>query len=41
LQYDIDTADLKAGSNVLSFKTERYTLWRGILWDSIILEWIL
>lgn len=41
LQYDIDPADLEAGSNVLSFKTERYTLWRGILWDSIILEWIL
>lgn len=41
LQYDISAADLKAGKNVLSFKTERYTLWRGILWDSIILEWVL
>ena len=41
LQYDIDAADLEAGRNVLSFKTERYTLWRGIMWDSIIFEWVL
>lgn len=41
LQYDIDAADFKARKNVLKFKTERYTLWRGILWDSIILEWVL
>lgn len=41
LQYDINAVDLKAGKNVLSFKVERYTLWRGILWDSIILDWIL
>lgn len=41
LQYEIKVEDLKTGKNVLSFKTERYTLWRGILWDSIILEWVL
>lgn len=41
LQYDIKAEDLKAGRNVLSFKTEKYTLWRGVLWDSIILEWVL
>lgn len=41
LQYDIDAANLVPQKNVLSFKTERYTLWRGILWDSIILEWVL
>ncbi|KAF2630669.1 polysaccharide lyase family 4 protein [Macroventuria anomochaeta] len=40
LQYEIAASDLKAGKNVLSFTTDRYTLWRGILWDSIILEWI-
>jgi rhamnogalacturonan endolyase len=41
LQYEIEAAELKEGKNVFSFKTERYTLWRGILWDSIILEWVL
>ncbi|KAF2709071.1 polysaccharide lyase family 4 protein [Pleomassaria siparia CBS 279.74] len=41
LQYDIPAEDLKQGSNVLSFTTDRYTLWRGVLWDSIILEWVL
>lgn len=41
LQYEIAAEDLKAGKNVLSFATDRYTLWRGILWDSIILEWVL
>lgn len=41
LQYEFDAKDVKAGRNVLSFATERYTLWRGVLWDSIILEWVL
>lgn len=41
LQYELAAADLKQGENVLSFATDRYTLWRGILWDSIILEWAL
>ena len=30
---------LKAGRNSVSFTVDRYTLWRGFLWDSIILEW--
>ncbi|KAF2026874.1 hypothetical protein EK21DRAFT_92001 [Setomelanomma holmii] len=41
LQYEIPTESLREGRNVLSFKTERYTLWRGVLWDSVILEWVL
>lgn len=41
LQFDIDAAELKDGENVLSFVTQRYTRWRGIMWDSIILEWVL
>ncbi|KAJ8109735.1 hypothetical protein OPT61_g7240 [Boeremia exigua] len=41
LQFEIPKADLKQGKNVLSFATDRYTQWRGILWDSIILEWVL
>jgi rhamnogalacturonan endolyase len=39
LQFEIE-AGLREGSNVLRFATERYTLWRGILWDSIVLEWV-
>ncbi|KAF1360133.1 galactose-binding like protein [Lizonia empirigonia] len=41
LQYEIAAGGVKEGSNVLSFTTDRYTLWRGVLWDSIILEWVL
>ncbi|KAF1851256.1 polysaccharide lyase family 4 protein [Cucurbitaria berberidis CBS 394.84] len=40
LQYEIRASNLRDGKNVLSFKTDRYTKWRGILWDSIILEWV-
>lgn len=40
LQYEIETEDLKEERNVLSFATDRYTLWRGVLWDSVILEWV-
>lgn len=39
LQYEIPGSNLRDGKNVLSFKTDRFTLWRGILWDSVILEW--
>lgn len=41
LQYEIPARQLREGRNVLSFRTERYTLWRGVLWDSVILEWVL
>lgn len=41
LQYDIAISELKDGENVLSFLTERYTRWRGVMWDSIVLEWVL
>lgn len=37
LQYGLNLRD---GQNVLSFSVDRYTQWRGILWDSIILEWL-
>lgn len=40
LQFEIAAQDLKNGRNVLSFTTERYTLWRGVLWDSVVLEWV-
>ncbi|KAF2847102.1 polysaccharide lyase family 4 protein, partial [Plenodomus tracheiphilus IPT5] len=40
LQYEIAAGDFIEGRNVLSFRTERYTQWRGVLWDSIKLEWV-
>ncbi|KAF2759827.1 galactose-binding like protein [Pseudovirgaria hyperparasitica] len=39
-QYEIAVALLHDGENKLSFRIDRYTLWRGFLWDSIILEWV-
>ncbi|KAF2126694.1 polysaccharide lyase family 4 protein [Dothidotthia symphoricarpi CBS 119687] len=41
LQFEIPAGGLKEGKNTLSFTVDRYTQWRGILWDSIILEWVL
>jgi rhamnogalacturonan endolyase len=40
LQYELPTTGLQDGQNVLSFTVDRYTQWRGILWDSVILEWV-
>ncbi len=40
LQFEIAAADLSQGKNILSFATDRYTQWRGVLWDSIFLEWV-
>lgn len=39
LQYELPGSSLREGMNVLSFTVDRYTMWRGILWDSIIFEW--
>lgn len=41
LQYNIPASQLHEGQNTLSFTIDRYTQWRGILWDSVILEWVL
>ncbi|KAJ4357149.1 uncharacterized protein N0V89_001724 [Didymosphaeria variabile] len=40
LQYELPSSGLYNGQNALSFTVDRYTQWRGILWDSIILEWV-
>ncbi|KAK7186884.1 rhamnogalacturonate lyase [Paraphaeosphaeria sporulosa] len=40
LQFELPGSNLHNGRNVLSFTVDRYTQWRGILWDSIILEWV-
>lgn len=40
VQYGIDAgALLVAGTNTVGFTVTRYVQWRGVLWDSIILEW--
>jgi rhamnogalacturonan endolyase len=40
LQYEVPGEAVREGQNVLSFKVEKYTLWRGVMWDSVILEWV-
>lgn len=39
IQYEIDPADLVAGTNTIGFTITRFTEWRGFMWDSIFLEW--
>ena len=40
VQYEIGVgSQLKAGPNTVGFTVTRYVQWRGVLWDSIILEW--
>lgn len=38
-EFGVDAGVLKEGSNSVSIVAERYTQWRGWLYDSIILEW--
>lgn len=38
-QYEVDPAQLVAGLNTVSFTVTRYVQWRGLMWDSILLEW--
>ncbi|KAF2227768.1 polysaccharide lyase family 4, domain III-domain-containing protein [Elsinoe ampelina] len=39
-EFPVARALLKEGRNTVSFIVERTTLWRGFLWDSIVLEWV-
>lgn len=40
VQYEIDVGKLLvAGTNAVGFTVTRYVQWRGVMWDSIILEW--
>lgn len=39
LEYPVKKADLKEGDNKLEFNVTTTTIWRGWLWDSIILDW--
>lgn len=40
VQYEVDVGRvLVAGTNAVGFTVTRYVQWRGVMWDSIILEW--
>lgn len=39
-EFPVDGALLVEGNNTLSVVVERATLWRGWLWDSLLLEWV-
>tara|TARA_R110002060_G_scaffold13915_2_gene19639 strand:- start:56 stop:961 length:906 start_codon:yes stop_codon:yes gene_type:complete len=38
-EFVVDGGWLKEGENRLDFQITRATLWRGFMWDSVILEW--
>lgn len=39
LSFSIEAGLLKDGGNEVVFKATRSTIWHGVLWDSILLEW--
>lgn len=39
LEFKIGAGKLKAGTNSLVFEVTRTTIWRGFMWDSVLLEW--
>ncbi|KAF2134928.1 polysaccharide lyase family 4 protein [Dothidotthia symphoricarpi CBS 119687] len=40
LEFPVSAAGLKDGVNTLDVTVTRSTLWRGWLWDSLVLEWV-
>ncbi|KAH6717243.1 polysaccharide lyase family 4 protein [Leptodontidium sp. MPI-SDFR-AT-0119] len=38
-EFGVGAGTLREGENKLVFKVTRFTLWRGYLWDSVLLEW--
>lgn len=40
VQYEVDSKILAEGLNTVGFTVTRSTTWRGLMWDSIILEWV-
>lgn len=40
VQYAVDPAVLVEGINTVGFTVTRSTTWRGLMWDSILLEWV-
>jgi rhamnogalacturonan endolyase len=39
LEFNVSAGTLQAGTNSIVFEATRTTLWRGFMWDSILLEW--
>jgi rhamnogalacturonan endolyase len=39
LEFGVGKEGLKLGTNVLDIKVTKTTIWRGWLWDSIVLDW--
>lgn len=40
VQYAVDPAILVEGLNTVGFTVTRSTTWRGLMWDSILFEWV-
>lgn len=40
VQYEVDSSTISAGLNTVGFTVTRNTTWRGLMWDSIFLEWV-
>tara|TARA_R110002003_G_scaffold124_16_gene11326 strand:- start:2875 stop:3858 length:984 start_codon:yes stop_codon:yes gene_type:complete len=40
LEFPVARDGLRVGANVLDVSVTRTTLWRGWLWDSLVLEWV-
>lgn len=40
VQYEVDPTILVEGVNTVGFNVTRSTTWRGLMWDSIFLEWV-
>ncbi|KAK0102170.1 hypothetical protein ONS95_001033 [Cadophora gregata] len=38
-EFEVAGGVLREGENRLAFKVTRSTLWRGFMWDSVVLEW--
>ncbi|PNS17664.1 hypothetical protein CAC42_3059 [Sphaceloma murrayae] len=38
-EFTVSEGLLRKGENRVEFTVDRYVLWRGFLWDSVILEW--
>ncbi|TKX21756.1 rhamnogalacturonan lyase B-like protein 3 [Elsinoe australis] len=38
-EFPVAAGRLRAGRNTVSFVVEKTTVWRGFLWDSIVLDW--
>ncbi|KAG8623901.1 hypothetical protein KVT40_008877 [Elsinoe batatas] len=39
VQFEVAKGVLREGRNRVTFEVDRFVLWRGFLWDSVILEW--